>query len=132
VLDSSQIRDLDHMRVSQAEVALMDLHRPSHGVGQEIEMSVFMPTIGFSQVKVSRLVKGMPGMLILHYNDDKELISFTRLHYKKEPFYLGSCPKHKSKVSLKVKFVFSVNLRTISTRCKKDYLSSYEGHKEFK
>lgn len=98
-LDSYQIRDLDHIQVLTAEVALMDLSRPSHGVGQEIEMGLFMPTIGFSQVKVSRMTKGMPGLMILNYKDDNELILllrkiFTRESYKKEPFYLAKCSNH--------------------------------------
>lgn len=60
-LDSYQIRDLDHVQVLTAEVAFFDLNRPSHGIGQEIEMSFSIPKIGFSKEKVSRLVKGMPG-----------------------------------------------------------------------
>jgi hypothetical protein len=98
-LDSYQIRDLDHIQVLTAEVALMDLNRPSHGVGQEIEMSVFMPKIGFSQAKVSRMTKGMPGLMVLNYEDEKELIGllkkiFQRANYKKEPFYLAKCSEH--------------------------------------
>lgn len=98
-LDSYQIRDLDHIQVLTAEVALMDLNRPSHGVGQEIEMSVFMPKIGFSQAKVSRMTKGMPGLMVLNYTDEKELIGllkkiFDRSEYKKEPFYLAKCLAH--------------------------------------
>ena len=98
-LDSYQIRDLDHVQVLTAEVALMDLNRPSHGVGQEIEISIFMPTIGFSQARVTRMVKGMPGLMILTYKDEKELIKilkqiFQRESYKKEPFYVAKCPNH--------------------------------------
>lgn len=98
-LDSYQIRDLDHIQVLTAEVALFDLNRPSHGVGQEIEMSVFMPTIGFSQERMSRMVKGMPGFLPLNYKNEKELIKilrqiFKRENFKKEPFYLAKCPSH--------------------------------------
>lgn len=98
-LTSYQIRDLDHIKVLQAEVALMDLNRPSHGVGQEIEMSMFMPTIGFSQSRVSRMSKGMPGFLVINYKNEKELMGimkkiFTRTSYKKEPFYLGKCQNH--------------------------------------
>lgn len=73
-LDSAQIRDLDHINVLKAEVALIDLNRPAHGVGQEIEVGLFMPKIGFSQARVTRLAKGMPGMMILNYKDEKELI----------------------------------------------------------
>ncbi len=98
-LDSYQIRDLDHTQVLTAEVALMDLNRPSHGVGQEIEMSVFMPKIGFAQAKVSRMTKGMPGLMILHYENERELTEmlkqiFKRNGYKKEPFYLAKCHEH--------------------------------------
>lgn len=98
-LNSAQIRDLDHMNVLKAEVALIDLNRPAHGVGQEIEVGLFMPKIGFSQARVTRLVKGMPGMMVLNYKDEKELFSllkkiFQRTNYKKEPFYLDKCPEH--------------------------------------
>lgn len=98
-LDSYEIRDLDHIRVLTAEVALFDLNRPSHGVGQEIEMSVFMPTIGFSKERISRMTKGMPGFLAVSYKNDKELLEimkkiFQRKNYKKEPFYLSKCSNH--------------------------------------
>ncbi len=98
-LNSYQIRDLDHMNVLKAEVGLMDLNRPSHGVGQEIEMSMFVPTIAFAQTRVSRMTKGMPGMMIFNYKNEKELLKllkeiFIRKDYKKEPFYLTKCPKH--------------------------------------
>jgi hypothetical protein len=101
-LDSYEIRDLDHINVLKSEVALMDLNRPSHGVGQEIEMSFSVPKIGFSQAKVSRMVKGMPGTIILNYKDENELISlmkkiFERTNYKKEPFYLDKCSRHITK-----------------------------------
>jgi hypothetical protein len=107
-LDSYQIRDLDHIQVLTAEVALMDLNRPSHGVGQEIEMSVFMPKIGFSQARVSRMTKGMPGLMILKYEDEKQLIGlvkqiFSRSGYKKEPFYLAKCPAHPTQTIFKGK-----------------------------
>lgn len=100
-LDSYQIRDLDHIQVMMAEVALIDMNRPSHGVGQEIEMGLFMPKIGFSQARVSRMTKGMPGLLILQYKDEKELRDllkriFERKSFKKEPFYLGKCEQHKT------------------------------------
>ena len=101
-LTSYQIRDLDHIEVLTAEVGLFDLNRPSHGVGQEIEMGMWMPKIGFANTKVSRMTKGMPGLLILHYTDEKELLSllkkiFTRENYKKEPFYLDTCSQHPTK-----------------------------------
>lgn len=121
-LDSYQIRDLDHIQVLNAEVALMDLNRPSHGVGQEIEMSVFMPKIGFSQAKVSRMTKGMPGLMILDYKDEKELIMllkqvFARSGYKKEPFYLAKCTEHPTQSIFKGKeclnCAFAAHLHTV-------------------
>lgn len=94
--NSYQIRDMDHIQVLTAEVGLFDLNRPSHGVGQEIEMSMFMPTIGFSQQKLSRMTKGMPGSIIVNYEDEEALIKilkqiFERKNFRKEPFYLGEC-----------------------------------------
>ncbi|HWY80198.1 MAG TPA: hypothetical protein VNW29_07610, partial [Candidatus Sulfotelmatobacter sp.] len=85
----------------KAEIVLIDLNRPSHGVGQEIEMSLFIPTIGFSKERVSRMTKGMPGFMTLTYKDEKELVTllkkiFERKDYKKEPFYLARCPHHKT------------------------------------
>ncbi len=96
-LSSYQIRDLDHIKVLNAEVALFDLNRPSHGVGQEVEMSIFLPKIAYSQVKVSRMVKGMPGLLLLNYKTTDELLDmlstiFKRVDYQAEPFYLAKCP----------------------------------------
>jgi hypothetical protein len=87
---------------------LIDLNRPSHGVGQEIEMGLSMPQIGFFQEKVSRMVKGMPGLFVLQYKDEKELITFLkkifqRTNYKKEPFYLDKCPNHSAKSIFKGK-----------------------------
>lgn len=107
-LDSYQIRDLDHIKVLTAEVALFDLNRPSHGVGQEIEMSVFMPAVGFSQEKVSRMTKGMPGFLPINYQNKKELLKilellFKRRNYKKEPLYLAKCSKHNAQSVFKGK-----------------------------
>lgn len=98
-LNSYEIRDLDHVKVLTAEVSLFDLNRPSHGVGQEIEMGIFMPTIGFSKERVSRMTKGMPGFLTINYKNEKELLTmlkmiFQRPNYKKEPFYLNKCPNH--------------------------------------
>lgn len=114
-LDSYQIRDLDHVRVLTAEVALFDLNRPSHGVGQEIEMGFSMPKIGFSKEKVSRLAKGMPGFVIVDYADEKGLTNtlrkiFIRESYVKNPFYLSKCANHpiqsvfRGKICLHCKF----------------------------
>lgn len=115
-LTSYQIRDLDHIQVLTAEVALFDLNRPSHGVGQEIEMSVFMPKIGFSQEKVSRMVKGMPGFLVLNYRNEKQLLTllkevFTRSSYKKEPFYLEKCPNQPTRSVFKGKTCFNCKFK---------------------
>jgi len=105
-LDSYQLRDLDHINVLKAEIALLDLNRPSHGVGQEIEMGMFVPKIGFAQNRVSRMTKGMPGMLIFNYTNEKDLMEklkkiFKRQNYKKEPFYLGKCPNHPTRTVFK-------------------------------
>ncbi len=118
LLDSFQIRDLDHIRVLTAEVALFDLNRPSHGVGQEIEMSTFMPAIGFSSERVSRLVKGMPGFLLINYKSDKELINiiksiFKRKSFKTEPFYCSKCPNHTVPTVFKGKNCLSCKLKDI-------------------
>lgn len=120
-LTSYEIRDLDHIKVLTAEIALFDLNRPSHGVGQEIEMSVFMPTIGFSKERIGRMTKGMPGFLAVNYKDDKKLLDlikkiFKRGNYKKEPFYLSRCPNHPTQSILKGKTclncLFAANLHT--------------------
>lgn len=107
-LNSYEIRDLDHIQVLTAEVALFDLNRPSHGVGQEIEMGAFMPKIGFAQSKLSRMIKGMPGFVIINYQDEKELIQtlkqiFSRKTYRSQPFYLEKCSKHAAKSVFKGK-----------------------------
>lgn len=105
-LTSYQIRDLDHIRVLTAEVAIFDFNRPSHGVGQEVELSVFMPKVGFSQAKVSRMVKGMPGMIVLNYMDENDLLNtlkkiFRRTSYKAEPFYLAKCSQQPAQTIFK-------------------------------
>jgi hypothetical protein len=120
--NSYGIRDLDHVQILTSEVALFDLNRPSHGVGQEIEMSVFLPKIGFSKEKTSRLVKGMPGMMVLQYQNSNHLIDlvktlFARTDYKTEPFYLDSCPLHPTKSIFKgntcLQCLFRTSLQTI-------------------
>lgn len=117
-LDSYQIRDLDHIQVLTAEVALFDLNRPSHGIGQEIEMSVFMPAIGFSKERTSRMVKGMPGFLMINYRNEKELVKilrkiFERENYKKEPFYLDKCPNHPTQSFFKGKNCLNCELAEV-------------------
>ena len=99
--DSYELRDLDHVQVLTAEIALFDLNRPSHGVGQEIELGVFMPKIGFAKEGVSRMTKGMPGFLVINYKTENELLKileeiFKRENYKKEPFYTRRCDSHKT------------------------------------
>lgn len=116
-LDSYEIRDLDHINVLKSEVALMDLNRPSHGVGQEIEMSLSVPKIGFSQAKVSRMTKGMPGTIVFNYKDENELISllkrvFERTSHKKEPFYLDKCPKQITKSIFKGEICLNCEFRS--------------------
>lgn len=111
-LNSYEIRDLDHIQVLTAEVALYDLNRPSHGVGQEIEMGVFMPKIGFSQARLSRMTKGMPGFILVNYENEKELERvlsqiFKRKSYRTEPLYLKKCEKHAAKSVYKGKICLS-------------------------
>lgn len=98
-LNSFEISKLDHIKVLTAEVGLFDLNIPSHGIGQEIQLGVFMPIIGFSQKKISRMTKGIPGSIFLNYKNNAELLNlirsiFQRKSYQKEPFYTAKCPKH--------------------------------------
>ena len=100
-LTSFEIAELDHVQVLTAEVALMDLNLPSHGVGQEIELAIFLPVFGFAKARVSRMVKGTPGTMVFTYKNEKQLLQILRLifrrkSYRKEPFYLGKCRKHKT------------------------------------
>lgn len=118
-LTSYQIRDLDHIQVLTAEVSLFDLNRPSHGVGQEIELATWMPKIGFANTKVSRMTKGMPGFLILNYANEKELIHFLkkvfeRSNYKKEPFYLDKCSHHPTKSIFKGSICLQCEFKTFT------------------
>ncbi|MBU0570060.1 hypothetical protein KKB40_04770 [Patescibacteria group bacterium] len=83
----------DHVQILLAELVLMDLNYPSHGVGQQLELSLFQPAIGFSKGPVSRMVKGRPGSLILKYKNDDDLLQMLnaiakRKSYKAEPFYI--------------------------------------------
>lgn len=86
-----------HVHLLLSELVLMDLNYPSHGVGAQLEMSLFQPTIGFSKGPVTRMVKGRPGSLILKYENDEQLFRMLddiskRKSYKKEPFYVKKSP----------------------------------------
>lgn len=99
-LSSFEIAELDHVQVLTAEAALMDLNVPSHGVGQEIELGIFLPVFSFAKGRVSRMIKGTPGTMVFSYKNEKELLKILRLvfrrkSYRQEPFYLGKCRKHK-------------------------------------
>lgn len=88
-----------HVQLLLSELVLMDLNYPSHGVGQQLEMSLFQPVIGFSKGPVTRMVKGRPGSLILKYETEEQLLKILdeiskRKSYKKEPFYVKKSPDH--------------------------------------
>lgn len=79
-------------------------------------MATFMPKVGFSQEKVSRMVKGMPGFLVLNYRNERELLTllkevFARKSYKKEPFYLEKCPHHHTRSVFKGKTCLNCKFR---------------------
>ncbi|MDP2860133.1 MAG: hypothetical protein Q8N98_00265 [bacterium] len=100
--------NFDYVEVLLSELVLMDLNHPSHGVGQEIGLSLFQPLIGFSQNPVSRMVKGRPGSLILKYETEGELLEILakiakRKSYRREPFYIKKCPAHSLKTVFKGK-----------------------------
>lgn len=100
--------DFDHTEVLLSELLLLDLNAPSHGVGQEIQLSLFQPLIGFSQNPVSRMVKGRPGSLILNYKKEEELLKILeeitkRKNYREEPFYVKKCSHHPFKTVYKGK-----------------------------
>lgn len=100
--------DFDHTEVLLSEIILMDLNNPSHGVGQEVQLSLFQPLIGFSKNRVSRMVKGRPGSLILNYKTDDELFKILeeiakRKSFSKEPFYIKKCANHPFKTIFKGK-----------------------------
>lgn len=91
-----------------SELVLMDLNEPSHGVGRQLELSLFQPLIGFSKNHVSRMVSGRPGSLIINYQTDEELLSILtkitkRKSFRKEPFYVKKCRKHNLKAVFKGK-----------------------------
>lgn len=91
-----------------SELVLVDLNVPSHGVGRQLELSLFQPLIGFSKNPVSRMVSGRPGSLILKYKNDEELLKMLteiskRKSSRKEPFYIKKCCKHPLKSVFKGK-----------------------------
>lgn len=82
-----------HVQLLLSELVLVDLNYPSHGVGQQLELSLFQPLIGFAQGPVSRMVKGRPGSLILKYRSNDELLTMLaqiakRKSFRTEPFYV--------------------------------------------
>jgi len=100
--------DFDHTEVLLSELLLMDLNFPSHGVGQEIQLSLFQPLIGFSKNRVSRMVKGRPGSLILNYEKEDHLLNMLSLiakrkNFRKDPFYIKKCSLHPFKTVFKGK-----------------------------
>jgi hypothetical protein len=103
-----------HVQLLLSELVLMDLNYPSHGVGQQLEMSLFQPLIGFSKNSVTRMVKGRPGSLILHYENDEQLLKFLneiskRKSYARDPFYI----KKANGRFLKSVFKGKVNLNSL-------------------
>jgi len=98
--------NLDYVELLLSELVLMDLNYPSHGVGEEIGLSLFQPLIGFSKKSVSRMVKGRPGTLILRYKTEDELLQLLtvigkRKSFRKEPFYVKKCSAHSLKTVFK-------------------------------
>lgn len=91
-IDSFDDLGFGHVQVLLSELVLMDLNYPSFGVGQQLELSLFQPLIGFSQSPVSRMVRGRPGSLILKYQNEDDLLKMfqaisKRKSYRAEPFY---------------------------------------------
>lgn len=86
-----------HVQLLLSELVLMDLNQPSFGVGQQLELSLFQPLIGFTKNPITRMVKGRPGSLILKYDTDDELLNMLsdiskRKSFSKEPFYVKKGP----------------------------------------
>ncbi|MFZ2152707.1 MAG: hypothetical protein WAV41_01455 [Microgenomates group bacterium] len=91
-IDSFDDLGFGHVQVLLSELVLMDLNHPSFGVGQQLELSLFQPFIGFSRGPVSRMVKGRPGSLILKYQNEDDLLKMLtsisrRKSFRTEPFY---------------------------------------------
>lgn len=82
-----------------SELVLMDLNYPSHGVGRQLELSLFEPLIGFTRKPVSRMVSGRPGSLVFTYSSESDLLEIIakitkRKSYAQEPFYTRKCSHH--------------------------------------
>lgn len=82
-----------HVQLLLSELVLMDLNQPSHGVGQELELSLFQPLVGFSKGPVTRMVKGRPGSVVLKYENEEQLLNMInkiskRKSFSKDPFYV--------------------------------------------
>lgn len=91
--------EIGYARLLLSEVVLMDLNRPSHGVGRQVELSLLQPLIGFSQKPVSGMVLRRPGSVVFTYKDRADLLTtiekiVKRKSYAEEPFYIRKCAKH--------------------------------------
>lgn len=91
--DNFEDLGVDHTQQLLAELVLMDLNYPSHGVGRQLELFPFQPLIGFSQNPVSRMAVGRPGSLIVRYDTEDELLRMLsqigkRKSFAQEPFYV--------------------------------------------
>lgn len=92
-LDTFDDLGFGHVQLLLSELVLMDLNHPSHGVGQQLDLSLVQPLIGFSKNSVTRMVKGRPGSLILHYENEEHLLNMLaqvskRKSYSNDPFYV--------------------------------------------
>lgn len=110
--DAFEELNFDYVELLLSELVLMDLNYPSHGVGEELGLSLFQPVIGFSKNPVSRMAKGRPGTLILKYETEKELLELLakiskRKSYRLEPFYVRKCSSHSLKTVFKGKVCLS-------------------------
>lgn len=108
--------NFDYVELLLSELVLMDLNYPSHGVGQEVGLSLFQPLIGFSKNPVSRMVRGRPGSLIIKYKTDEELLKILeiiskRKSYRREPFYVKKCSAHSLKTVFKGKICLNCLLK---------------------
>jgi hypothetical protein len=91
--DSFEDMGFDHVQLLLAELVVMDLNYPSHGVGEQLAWSLFQPMVGFARGEVSRMVAGRPGSVILRYESEEQLMNMLnevakRKSYQQEPFYV--------------------------------------------
>lgn len=98
-----------------SELVLMDLNLPSHGVGRQLELSLFQPLIGFSKKPVSRMVSGRPGSLVFTYKSDNDLLETIdkitkRKSYAKDPLYTRKCKNQVLPTIFKGKFCLNCGL----------------------